>query len=291
MQSQRQRTGIARLDEALGGGLLPGTLTVVIGASGVGKSQLGISWANAGKVGEERRGAIIDFSSRGDPQNHAEYARRVGDWEISPQSMSRVDPTELFSGDPSPPDCFPFFGYGGKRVLRSQLDVDQWDAWQSQLNQQTPVLTEFVYRNLVHGTRRFLLDGIEPQERASDSLQLEMVELLYHRMIRVEHDWLARELFRQNYRALESQVMSHAYDHTFASAMALLTTRENLLDQLIEKPLEEGDLAAGANTIILMGKIRRENGKYARAFYIAKHRGSYCDDSICDFSITDRGIQ
>ncbi len=92
MQSQRQRTGIARLDEALGGGLLPGTLTVVIGASGVGKSQLGVSWANAGKVAEERRGAIVDFSSRGDPQNHAEYARRLSDWEISPQPMSRLDP-------------------------------------------------------------------------------------------------------------------------------------------------------------------------------------------------------
>ena len=38
----------------LGGGLLPGTLTVVAGATGVGKTQLGLRWADAGSG---RRGA------------------------------------------------------------------------------------------------------------------------------------------------------------------------------------------------------------------------------------------
>ena len=49
----RQSTGIMALDELLGGGLLPGTLTVVVGATGVGKTQLGIQYAHAGLAAEE----------------------------------------------------------------------------------------------------------------------------------------------------------------------------------------------------------------------------------------------
>ena len=36
------------LDELLGGGLLPGTLTVVVGSTGIGKTQLGLQFAQAG---------------------------------------------------------------------------------------------------------------------------------------------------------------------------------------------------------------------------------------------------
>ncbi len=33
----------------LGGGLLPGTLTVLAGATGAGKTQLGLRWADLGR--------------------------------------------------------------------------------------------------------------------------------------------------------------------------------------------------------------------------------------------------
>ena len=52
----RHSTGLARLDEMLGGGLLPGTLTVVVGATGIGKTQLGVQFADAGARQEGRRG-------------------------------------------------------------------------------------------------------------------------------------------------------------------------------------------------------------------------------------------
>lgn len=61
-------TGVDSIDELLGGGLQPGTLTVVRGATGVGKTQLGLSFCNAGMAQEGRRGFVIDMGSRGDSQ-------------------------------------------------------------------------------------------------------------------------------------------------------------------------------------------------------------------------------
>ena len=52
----------------LGGGLLPGTLTVVMGTLGIGKTQLGLAFANAGGR-EGERGILFDLTARGDSQN------------------------------------------------------------------------------------------------------------------------------------------------------------------------------------------------------------------------------
>ena len=83
MSIARHAFGWEELDRALGGGLLPGTLTVVAGATGVGKTQLGLRWAQSGQNGEGRRGVICDLTSRGDSQNHAEYASRMFDWDLN----------------------------------------------------------------------------------------------------------------------------------------------------------------------------------------------------------------
>ena len=84
MASQdRHSTGIVQLDEMLGGALLPGTLTVVVGATGIGKTQLAIQFANAGQAQEGRRGVVFDMSARGDSQCHSEYALRLFDWTMS----------------------------------------------------------------------------------------------------------------------------------------------------------------------------------------------------------------
>jgi hypothetical protein len=167
MTSSQKRfsTGVDALDRALGGGLLPGTLTVIAGATGVGKTQLGIRWCSQQGSEEKRSGAIIDLSSRGDSQNHVDYAWQLADRRLKSHRLARVSTKEVFQDQESLGDLLTLFGYEGKRVLRSQLDADQWDAWQSQLNRQTPALVEYVYRHLVSGTRRFLIDGIEPQDR------------------------------------------------------------------------------------------------------------------------------
>ena len=285
---ERLSTGLPNLDASLGGGLLPGTLTMVIGATGVGKTQLAMSFREAGALQEGQAGAIIDLSSRGDSQNHAGYGQRMFG-----KPLSIVDPARETLPDPfkdgRPNDVLPFLGYGGGRVLRSQMDVDEWHTWQSELNRRLPLLSRFVYGHLVSGTRRFVVDGIEPQTNSADSLQLDLLESVYHRMLRKEHDWLAREVFREHFREMSSQVMQHAFDHRASACMVLITTSESMLDQLMTRPLADGDLAAGANTIILMGRVL-DAGRMHRALYIAKHRGSAADDRIIPFRIDDSGL-
>lgn len=285
--AERFSTGLPNLDASLGGGLLPGTLTMVIGATGVGKTQLALAFQAAGSQQEGQSGAIIDLSSRGDSQNHSGYGQRMFG-----RPLNIADPTANLADpfvDGRPEDVLPFLGYGGRRVLRSQMDVDQWHAWQSELNRRLPHLSRFVYSHLVHGTQRFVVDGIEPQTDSSDSLQLDLLESIYHRMLRKEHDWLAREVFREHFLERSSQVDRHAFDHRSAACMVLVTTTESMLDQLMTRPLADGDLAAGANTVILMGRVL-EQGRMHRGLYIAKHRGSQADDHILPFTIDDSGL-
>lgn len=282
----RLSSGIAAFDTALGGGFLPNSLTMIVGATGVGKTQLGMHFSQAGISAEGQPGAIIDLSSRGDSQNHLGYSERMFENALT---VADLEPAHSIFADQRPADLLNFLGYGGRRVLRSQMDVDQWHAWQSEMNRRTPALFRFVYNHLVHGTRRFIVDGIEPQGAADDSLQLDMLELIYHRMLRQEHDWLAREVLRENFLKHKSEVLKRAYDYRESSALVLLTTKHSMLEQLMTAPLSDGDLAAGANTVILMGRQLIE-GKMTRALYIAKHRGSYAAPDIIPFEINDSGL-
>ena len=69
----------------------------------------------------------------------------------------------------------------------------------------------------------------------------------------------------------------------------LYTSAENMLDQLIDRPLDEGDLLSNANTVIYMGKVR-DGLKMRRALYIAKHRSSAASDNIHPYTIDDSGL-
>jgi len=287
----RLQTGIAELDDLLGGGLLPGTLTVVAGATGIGKTQLGIQFSHQGKRQEGEPGIIFDMTSRGDSQNQDEYARRLFDWNIRPLlEDAGIDPTQVWNRDLARRDYLHIFQRTGRRVTRNDLEFDDWKAWKVELARKLLTAIWFFYGNFVHGARRCVIDGVEPTDKPSESFQFDLFDYIYHQILRKESDWVARDLFREHFRANSEAVMQHLYDHKQLGCVLLYTTHEVMLDDLLGRPLDSGDVLSNANTIILMGKTR-EGTRMGRALHVAKHRGSACDDSIVPFEVTESGLK
>ena len=259
-------TGIAELDRMLGGGFAPGSSVVVLGATGIGKTHLGLAFASAGLKQEGKRGAILDLTLRGDPQRHREYARRLFGWEreevrdVEPFSLGDGRLFKLFAGEAEP-----------EAVLDTRL----------------PELLRFLYGSFASGARRLVVDGIEPLGTAK--VQEEVLAYIA-RMVRKRHDWLAREALRERFFSLRGLVHKHSYDPDKIVVVYLVTARENLLEELIRQGISGSGLEANATTVILMGRIV-EGGRVRRALYVAKHRGARCSDAIAEFRITERGIE
>jgi KaiC/GvpD/RAD55 family RecA-like ATPase len=301
---QRLSTGIPGLDDLLGGGLIPGTLTAVVGATGIGKTQLGLQFANADSVPAQgskyqgadaprspRPGVIFDMSARGDSQSHAEYARRMFSWEITAADADKqVQLDGFFDDSREPGEYLHIFDYHGRRVTKRDLDWDDWHTWQAQLNARLRAAIAFLYGNFVRGCTRVVIDGIEPTDRPGESIQFNLFEYLYHQILRKEPEWVARDLFREAYLRNSAEISRHDYDPAQIGCLLLYTSHETMLDDLISRRLDEGDVLSNANTIIYMGKLRTGD-RLTRALHIAKHRGSACDDRIVPFEIGERGVK
>jgi len=301
-QNSRQSTGVPGLDDLLGGGLLPGTLTVVVGATGIGKTQLGLQYAQAGAAQEGQRGVVFDCSARGDSQSHAEYARRMFGWEMRamdagvPVDVDQVAGTlhvpSVGNGTRSVPTTYDYlhlFDYRGRRVTRRDLDWDDWQNWQAELNSRLRAGIAFLYGNFTRGVRRVVMDGIEPTDRPSESIQFNLLEYVYHQILRKDPEWVARDLFREAYRRHAEEAAAHSYDPGQIGCLLLCTSHETMLDALISRPLDEGDVLSNANTLIYLGKVR-DGSRIGRGLYIAKHRGSVCDERIVPFQIEEKGL-
>ena len=275
----------------LGGGLLPGTLTVLAGATGSGKTQLGLRWADAGLVADGRRGVICDLSSRGDAQNHDAYARDQFGWDLVEHILDGpIDLAPVWDFDRPIGDYFHPFARSGRRVTRRDLEPDDWHAWKSDLARVLRGSAAYFYSQFVRGSRRVVVDGIEPTERFAESIQFEFFEYLYQHVLRKEDEWAAREVFRELYRANAEAVHAHRYDHKAIGCLYLYTTPHILLDDLMAQPIGEGDIFSNANTIVYMGRTK-EAGRMGRALYVAKHRGSAGSDEIRPYRLTDRGME
>ncbi len=275
----------------MGGGLLPGTLTVLAGATGIGKTQFGVQFSQAGLAQEGRRGIIFDMACRGDAQSHGDYARRMFEWELHQADPARAPGAEgFFDRERKQPDYLHVFDYHGRRVTRRDLGFEAWQDWQVELAKKLEVTIAFFYGNFIRGVRRAVVDGVEPAERATESIQFDLFEYVYHQILRKDAEWVARDLFRQHYRANAAQVEAAAYDPAQVACLLLYTTPETMLEELIVRKLDEGDLLSNANTLIYLGRVR-EGNKLGRAMYIAKHRGSACTDEIVPYTIDDRGVR
>jgi KaiC/GvpD/RAD55 family RecA-like ATPase len=293
MAMARQTFGSAPLDRQLGGGLIPGTLTVVAGATGAGKTQMGLRWAEMGRAEEGRRGVICDLNSRGDSQNHAGYARAQFAWELLPYPLAPgldLDFERIWDFSRPLGEYFHPFARSRRRVTRRDLEHDQWHEWKVELARILRQSVGFFYQHFLRGARRVVVDGIEPAERFGESIQFEFFEYVYHHILRQEDEWAARELFREQYRAQSPRVLTHRYDHRSIGCLYLYTTPQVFLDDLIVQPIGEGDIFSNASTIILMGRTR-QNGRVGRALYVAKHRGSACGDEILAYRIGAHGIE
>ncbi|MFM7059178.1 MAG: RAD55 family ATPase [Planctomycetota bacterium] len=290
MSTVRHSTGIPQLDEALGGGLIPGTLTVVMGATGIGKTQLGVRYADTGLRQEGERGVIFDLTTRGDSQNQREYAERMCGWAMSErQFAAHFDAALVWCRESARFDYLHVFTRGGRRVTIGDMQPEEWQEFKADLMRRLDQTIAFFYGNFVHGVRRCVVDGVEPTAQDADSFQFHLFDYIYHQVLRKEHDWLARDLFRVHYRSQEAQVQQHAYDCRGISGLFLYTSHEVMLEDLISRPIRSGDILSNANTILLMGKVR-DGARIGRALYVAKHRGSACSEEIMPYRIADEGL-
>ena len=270
--------------------MLPGKLTVVLGATGIGKTQLGLQFAEAGLQQEGQTGVLFDMATRGDSQSHSDYAERLFQWKLREQLVDAPFDLDQIWDAETRTDYQHLFRQSGRRVTRRDMELDEWKEWKLEFVKKLDAAIAFFYSNFVHGVRRAVIDGIEPTDRPSDSFQFHAFEYVYHQILRKEYDWVARDLFRAQFRSHQAQIEQHRYDFQQIGCLLLLTTHEVMLDDLIQRPIESGDVLSNANTIILMGKIK-EGNRMSRALHVAKHRGSAVDESLVPYEIQESGLK
>jgi hypothetical protein len=290
-ETQRITTGVPGLDRHLGGGLIPGSLTAIVGATGIGKTQFGLQFAHGSDPAQTPPGIVFDMSYRGDAQGHQAYARRMFDW-----SLIEIDPTRpldldrFFAVDRIDGQYLHVFDYSGRKLRQSEVDWDQWRQWQAELVSKLATTIAFFYGNFVRGVRRVVIDGVDPSNTPAESIQFELFEYIYQQILRKDPDWVARDLFREKFRAHAAAIEQHAYLPQQITCAMLYTSHEMMLDDLIGRPLQEGDWLANANTVIYLGKVR-EGTRLRKALYVAKHRGSRCAEEILPYEIDDAGLR
>jgi KaiC/GvpD/RAD55 family RecA-like ATPase len=287
----RVSTGLPRLDAMLGGGLLPGTLTVVYGATGIGKTHLGLAFAHHGRTVDGAPGLIVDMNARGDSQQHDAYAARLHGW-----ALRRWTHTVTPMSDPYPPpaeleahylDVFPWVGRRSDyEVVTPEGREFDW-AWKAAYARALYTARPFFYFHFAHGARRVVLDGIEPWD-AGDAIQAYLIDELYRKLIHRDAETLGMEVCLPVWRHREF-IDAHRYDHEAVTTLLLCTTEESRLEDLVGRKVGAGDIGAVANTVVLMGR-EKVGLRVGRFLCVAKHRGSAMSDEIVEFRVGEQGL-
>jgi len=289
----RAATGSPKLDEMLGGGLLPGTLTVIYGATGIGKTHLGLSFCDHGARADGARGIVFDMNARGDSQQHHAYAARLYDWRLE-----RWTHAVLPMAEPYPPaeqmrafycDALPWVGKVRDYQVPTADGVEfDWN-WKAQYNQALYTVRPFVYFHLAAGSRRIVVDGIEPMDVPGDYIQPYIFDDLYRKVIHRDSETLGMEICLPVWQH-KAFIDAHRYDHAAVTTLLLVTTEETQLEHLIARKVAAGDIGAVANSIVVMGSERVGN-RLGRFLCVVKHRGSAKSDDIVEYRVTERGFE
>jgi RecA/RadA recombinase len=289
----RVSTGWTKLDAMLGGGLLPGTLTVVYGATGIGKTHLGLTFAEHGRIADGARGVVLDMNGRGDSQQHDEYAKRLFDWDLRPWRHTVMPMTDPY---PSPEDMTAFYSNALPWVGRVRdfqvpttdggLEFD-WN-WKAAYNQALYTVRPFLYFHFAAGTRRVIVDGVEPMDAPADSIQFFIFDELYRKVVHRDAETLGMEICLPVWKHREF-IDAHRYDHATIATMLLVTTEETRLEDLLARKVATGDIGATANTIIVMGS-ERVGTRLARMLCVVKHRSSAMSDEIVEYRVGAGGL-
>jgi RecA/RadA recombinase len=290
----RVSTGLPKLDAMLGGGLLPGTLAVVYGATGIGKTHLGLTFAETGRATDGAPGLVLDMNGRGDSQQHDEYAARLFRWSLRPWTHT-VTPM----ADPYPPaeqmDAFysnALRWVGRTRDFQVPTPDGGWEFdwnWKAAANHAFYTVRPFMYFHFAAGSRRVVVDGVEPMDSPADSIQFHLFDEVYRTVIHRDAETLGMEICLPVWKHREF-IEAHRYDHTAVTTLLLVTTEETRLEDLIARKVATGDIGATANTILVMGSERLGN-RLGRMLCVVKHRGSAMSDEIVEYRIGSDGIE
>lgn len=289
----RVSTGLSKLDAMLGGGLLPGTLTVVYGATGIGKTHLGLTFANHGLIADAARGIVLDMNGRGDSQQHDEYAGRLFAWPLVPWTHTVTPMAEPYPPAGQMQACYSNALRWVGRVRDFQVPTPDgaWEFdwnWKAAYNHALYTVRPFMYFHFAAGSRRVVVDGVEPMDAPADSIQFRMFDEIYRTVIHRDADTLGMELCLPVWKH-RAFIDAHRYEHARITTLLVVTAEETRLEDLLARKVATGDIGATANTIIVMGS-ERVGQRLARMLCVVKHRGSSMSDEIAEFRIGPTGL-
>jgi hypothetical protein len=294
MSLPRQAFGLPVLDRHLGGGLLPGTLTVVYGATGIGKTHVGLTFADHGRVADGARGVVLDLNGRGDSQQHDEYAQRLFAWDLSAWRHTVTPMSEQY---PSAADMAAFYSnalpwVGRVRDFQVPTPEGGWEfdwSWKAAYNHALYTVKPFLYFHFAAGTRRVVVDGVEPMDSPADSIQFFIFDELYRKIVHRDAETLGMEICLPVWKHREF-IDAHRYDHAQVTTLLLVTTEETRIEDLLARKVATGDIGATANTIVVLGS-ERVGSRLARMLCVVKHRGSAMSDEIVEYRVGPRGLE
>jgi hypothetical protein len=160
--------------------------------------------------------------------------------------------------------------------------------WKAAYNHALYTVRPFLYFHFAAGSRRVVVDGVEPMDSPADSIQFWMFDELYRKSIHRPAETLGMEICLPVWQHREF-IDSHLYDHAAITTLLLVTTEETRLEDLLARKVATGDIGATANTILVLGS-ERVGSRLARMLCVVKHRGSAMSDEIVEYRVTDRGF-